>query len=87
MAKDILTDADVELEIERLKESEAVKLAQKERQYKYRRRQYLYTLRWYEKRGMELMARGVTPDAFVFDKLEEDLNEQDGIEDRHFLDT
>lgn len=64
MAKDLMTDADVELEIERLKESEAVKLAQKERRYKYRRQQYLYTLRWYEKRGKELMAQGVKPEDF-----------------------
>lgn len=60
MAKDFLTDEDVELEIERLMESEAVKLAKREKQYKYKRRQYLYTLRWYEKRGKELMAAGIT---------------------------
>lgn len=70
MAKDLMTDADVELEIERLKESEAVKLAQRERQYKYRRRQYLYTLRWYEKRGKELQAQGITIDDFTFDDPE-----------------
>lgn len=64
MAKDFLTDEDVELEIERLKDSEAVKLAKKEKQYKYKRRQYLYTLRWYEKRGKELMAAGITEDDF-----------------------
>ena len=64
MAKDLMTDADVELEIARLKESEAVKLAQKERQFKYRRRQYMYTLRWYEKRGKELIAQGVKPEDF-----------------------
>lgn len=65
MAKDLMTDEEVELEIERLKESEAVKLAQKERRYKYQRRQYLYTLRWYEKRGKELMAKGITKDDFT----------------------
>lgn len=70
MAKDLLTDEDVELEIERLKESEAVKLAQRERQYKYRRRQYLYTLRWYEKRGKELQAQGVTIDDFALEDPE-----------------
>lgn len=64
MAKDFLTDEDVELEIERLRDSEAVKLAKKEKQYKYKRRQYLYTLRWYEKRGKELMAAGITEDDF-----------------------
>ena len=64
MAKDLLTDEEVEMEIERLKESEAVKLAQRERRYKYQRRQYLYTLRWYEKRGKELIAKGVTEESF-----------------------
>lgn len=72
MAKDLMTEADVELEIERLKESAAVKLAQKERRYKYRRQQYLYTLRWYEKRGKELMAQGVTPDAFNLSAMEQE---------------
>lgn len=65
MAKELMTDAEVEIEIERLKESDAVKLAQKERQYLYRRRQYMYTLRWYEKRGKELMAVGVTEKDFA----------------------
>ena len=64
MAKDNMTDEEVELEIERLKESPAVKLAQRERRYKYQRRQYLYTLRWYEKRGKELMRSGVTETDF-----------------------
>ena len=72
MAKDLMTDADVELEIERLKKSEAVKLAQKERRYKYRRQQYMYTLRWYEKRGKELMAQGVTPEDFDLSALEQE---------------
>ena len=64
MARDILTDEDVELEIKRLNESEAVQLAKKEHQYKYLRRQYMYTLRWYEKRGKELMKLGMTLDDF-----------------------
>lgn len=65
MTKGLMTDEEVELEIDRLKESDAVKLAQKERQWKYRRRQYVYTLRWYEKRGKELMAVGVTEKDFA----------------------
>ena len=76
MAKDYLTDEEVELEIERLKESEAVKLAQRERRYKYQRRQYLYTLRWYEKRGQELIAQGVTEDNFM------ETNEMEELERR-----
>ena len=71
MAKDLLTDEDVEREIERLKDSEAVKLARAEHRYKYRRRQYLYTLRWYEKRGNELIAQGITEDSFKDDDMEE----------------
>ena len=65
MTKDLMTDEEVELEIDRLKESDAVKLAQKERQWKYRRRQYMCTLRWYEKRGKELMAASVTEKDFA----------------------
>ncbi len=58
--KDHLTDEQVELEIERLKQSPYVKLAKKEEQIRYRRRQYLYTLRGYEKKGKELAKTGIT---------------------------
>ena len=60
MAKEFLTDQQVEMEIERLTNSEEVKLAKKEQRIKYKRRQYMYQLRFYEKRGKELMAEGVT---------------------------
>ena len=63
MAKDFLTDEEVEREIERLTKTEAVKLARREQRIKYRRRQQLYTLRVLEKRGKELMAQGVTMEA------------------------
>lgn len=58
------TPADkVEQEIERLKQSEYVKLAMKERRIKAdRRRKYLADLRWYEKRGQQLSAAGITFD-------------------------
>lgn len=55
-----LTDEQVELEIERLKNSKYVKLAKKEEQIRYRRRQYLYNLRNYEKKGKELAKSGIT---------------------------
>lgn len=59
----------VEKEIERLKQSEHVKLAMKEQRVKAdKRRKYLADLRWMEKRGKELAAAGVTMDniqAFV----------------------
>jgi hypothetical protein len=60
MAKDFLTDEQVEMEIERLQESPYVKLARKDEQIRYRRRQRLYTLRNYEKRGKELAKSGIT---------------------------
>lgn len=60
MARDFLTDEQVELEIEKLTESPYVKLARKEEQIRYRRRQRLYTLRNYEKRGKELAESGIT---------------------------
>lgn len=48
----------VETEIERLKQTEAVKLAQKEQRILMRRRKYLADLRWLEKRGKKLMDEG-----------------------------
>ena len=55
-----LTDKQVEQEIERLKKSPYVKLAKKEEKIRYRRRQYLYGLRQYEKKGKELAESGIT---------------------------
>ena len=60
MARDILTDEQVEMEIKRLLETEEVQLAKKEIRIKYKRRQYMYQLRNMEKRGKQLMADGVT---------------------------
>ena len=60
MARKYLTDEEVEKEIERLSQSEAVSLARREIRLKYRRRQRLYTLRDLEKRGRELIAAGIT---------------------------
>ena len=58
--KDFLTDEQVEREIERLVESPLVKLAKKDELIRYRRRQYLYKLRGYEKKGKELTKAGIT---------------------------
>lgn len=55
-----LTDEEVEVEIEKLKQSEAVKLARKQQRLMYRRRQTLYSLRDLEKKGKALMAAGIT---------------------------
>lgn len=62
MAKDFLTDEQVEQEIERLLDSDEVKLAKKEIRIKYKRRQYMYQLRNMEKRGYELADKGITID-------------------------
>lgn len=59
MAKEFLTDDQVEMEIERLLQSSTVKLAKEEQRIKMRRRQYMYQLRWLEKRGRELESEGM----------------------------
>ena len=60
MKKEVMTDAQVETEIARLLECDAVKLAKREERIKSRRRQYMYGLRCMEKRGKELIAAGYT---------------------------
>lgn len=60
MSRKALTDLEVEMEIERLTKSDAVLLARQEQRLIYRRRQYLYQLRAYEKRGIELQKQGIT---------------------------
>lgn len=60
--KDFLTDEQVEIEIAKLLESPYVKLAKLEQRIKYRRRQYMYQLRNYEKRGQALSEQGITED-------------------------
>lgn len=55
-----ITDEQVEAEIARLLESPYVKLSKKEEALRYRRRQYLYKLRGYERRGRELAQSGIT---------------------------
>lgn len=68
MRRENLTDEQVEMEIARLQDSQAVKLAQKETRIKMKRRQYMYQLRILEKRGKELETIGVT-----FENIEEKL--------------
>lgn len=62
MAKDFLTDEQVAREVERLKQSEYVKLAQKEIRLKNKQRKWLYQLRWLEKHGKQLAKEGITMD-------------------------
>lgn len=60
MAREIMTDEQVAAEVERLKNSEYVRLAQKEIRLKNKQRKWFYQLRWLEKRGKELEAQGIT---------------------------
>lgn len=70
-----LTDEQVEREIERLNASEAVALARHEQRLRYRRRQYLYQLRDYEKKGKALMKAGMTRE--VLDALYKNCDNED----------
>lgn len=60
MAREFMTDDMVEEEILRLQTSHHVKLARREEAIRNRRRQYMYTLRMYEKKGKQLEAEGIT---------------------------
>lgn len=73
MAHKITPDELVEAEIERLNNSPAVKLAQKEQRILLRRRKHLADLRWLEKRGKALMADGWTAEtlALLYQDTEE----------------
>ena len=54
------TDEQVEAEIARLKESEFVKLARREQQIKYRRKQQMWSMQYLETRGKQLASEGIT---------------------------
>ena len=76
MKNDWLTDEQVEKEIEKLQGSPLVKLARKEERIRYKRRQYLYTLRNYEKKGKELQKAGITLEMlYSLDKECEEVDE------------
>lgn len=70
-----LTDEQVEIEIEKLQNSALVKLARKEERIRYQRRQYLYTLRMYEKKGKELSRSGITME--ILEKMAKGCDEED----------
>lgn len=61
--KEFFTDEMVEKEIAWLQKSPHVKLAKKEEAIRNKRRQYMYTLRCYEKKGKQLEADGITMEA------------------------
>lgn len=73
MAGVCLTDEQVEQEIERLQKSPYVKLANKERRLRKRRRMYLYNLRQLEKKGRALEEAGITME--VLDSGYSDIEE------------
>lgn len=78
MARKYTPEELVDAEIERLKKSEAVKLAQKEQRLLNRKRKYLADLRWLEKRGKALMAEGWTADTLelLFKDIPDDESDE-----------
>ena len=67
----------IDAEIERLKQTDEVKLAQKYQRLMNRKRKYMADLRWLEKRGKQLMAEGWTMDTIelLFQDIPEDGKE------------
>ena len=79
MAREVLTDEQVELEIQLLQTSENVKLANRYERVMKRRRKYLYWLRQREKVGKTLRERGITLEKLSDESyLEEMMEEAEG---------
>lgn len=55
MTRKVTPEEAVAAEIERLKNTDAVKLALKDQRLQARKKKWLYQLRWLEKRGLKLM--------------------------------
>ena len=74
MARKYTPEELIDAEIERLNNTEAVKLARKERSLQMKRRKYLADLRWLKKRGEQLMADGWTADTLelLYQNIPED---------------
>lgn len=74
MVRQITPEELLDAEIERLRNTEAVKLAQREQRIINRKRKYLADLRWLEKRGKVLMADGWTYETLdlLYQKIGED---------------
>ena len=77
MAREFMTDEMVEEEILRLQCSDHVKLARREEAIRNRRRQYMYTLRMYEKKGKALEAQGITMEALEGLAVSVDFDSED----------
>ena len=67
----------IDAEIERLKQTDEVKLAQKYQRLLNRKRKYMADLRWLEKRGKQLKAEGWTLDTIelLFQDIPDDGKE------------
>ena len=79
MRNDVLTDAQVDTEIERLNASPLVKLARKERSVRYARRRYLYDLRRLEQRGRDLANAGFTLESLEALRIREEEPEDEDL--------
>lgn len=75
MAREVLTDEQVELEIQLLQNSENVKLANRYERVMKRRRKYLYWLRQREKQGKALKELGITMEKLCDDAYLEEMME------------
>ena len=71
--KNYIPDDQLDAEIDLLTHSDAVKLARLEQRIAYKKRQYLYQLRCYEKRGLQLMENGVTME--LLDMMDSSMEE------------
>ena len=79
MARRIPTPEElIDAEIERLKQTDEVKLAQKYQRLVNRKRKYMADLRWLEKLGKKLMDEGWTMD--TIELLFKDIPDDDGKE-------
>ena len=76
MAREVLTDEQVELEIQLLQTSENVKLANRYERVMKRRRKYLYWLRQREKVGKALRERGITLEKLSDESYLEEMMEE-----------
>ena len=81
MARKTMTDYEVEQEIARLKASPLVALGKQEQRLIYKRRQYMYQLRWLENRGRELSELGVTMENMVAQIKRTDTALSEGVEE------
>lgn len=75
-----LTDDEVEIEIASLLHDPDVQLAKAEQRLANKRRQYMYQLRWMQKRGQKLREAGITNETLSLlanqtDKVIQEINE------------